>query len=65
MRLVKAVSCLAWVVGSKQQMHLETHMCWLSGLCPTDVLEMLNLVLLLSLIYFLSASGRYTDFSTL
>lgn len=42
----------------------------LSGLCPTllahtDVLEMPNLALLLSFIYFLTVSGRYTDFSTL
>lgn len=45
-------------------------MCSLSGLCPslpahTDVLKTLNLVLLPSFIYFLTMSGRYTDFSTL
>lgn len=45
-------------------------MCSLSGLCPspsahTNVLETLDLVLLPAFIYFLTMSGRCTDFSTL
>jgi len=59
---------VAWVVVvSKQQMHVEAQTWSLPGLCPsllahTTVLGMLDLVLLLGFIYFLTMSGRHTDF---
>lgn len=68
MRLVKTES----VGGGVQTTDAcgNADMCSLSGFCPslsahTDVLETLNLVLLPGCIYFLTMSGRCTDFSTL